>query len=143
VLTAADPRGNVTNGRPLTIIDPNGVTTSLTYDLRGRLTSRTVGTLKTAYAYNKTGNLNTATQPDGSYLAYDMAHRLIGIADAAGDHIAYTLDATSNLIMEQSFDPSGMLSRTRSYGYNAVNRLKETIGAQGRTTVYAHDKQAI
>ena len=63
VLTATDPRGNVTsyaydakgdltsitdalghvtsitsydaNGRPLTIIDPNGVMTSLTYDLRG------------------------------------------------------------------------------------------------------------
>jgi len=144
VLTATDPRGNITgfaydakgdltsitdalghvtsipsydaNGRPLTIIDPNGVTTSLTYDLRGRLTSRTVGMLTTAYGYNKTGNLNRVTQPDGSYLAYsyDMAHRLIGIADAAGDHIAYTLDATSNRIMEQAFDPSGMLSRTRA-----------------------------
>jgi len=69
VLTAADPRGNVTSytydakgnltsitdalghvtsitsydgaGRPLTAIDPNGVTTSLTYDPRGRLTSQT------------------------------------------------------------------------------------------------------
>ncbi len=144
VLTATDPRGNVTNyaydakgdlasvtdalghvtsitsydanGRPLTIIDPNGVTTSLTYDLRGRLTSQTIGTLKTAYAYNKTGNLNRVTQPDGSYLAYsyDMADRLTGIADAVGDHIAYTLDAASNLVNEQAFDPSGMLSRTRS-----------------------------
>jgi RHS repeat-associated protein len=171
VLTATDPRGNVTqyaydargdltsvtdalghvtnitsydgNGRPLTIVDPNGVTTSLTYDPRGRLTSRTVGTLTTAYGYNKTGNLNRVTQPDGSYLAYsyDMAHRLTGIADAAGDHIAYTLDAAGNIVNEQAFDPSGMLRQTRSYAYNAVNRLKETIGAEGQTTVYAHDKQ--
>ena len=171
VLTATDPRGNVTNyaydakgdltsvtdalghvtnitsydtnGRPLTIIDPNGVTTSLTYDLRGQLTSRTVATLTTSFAHDKAGNLKRVTQPDGSYLiyTYDQAHRLTGIADAAGDRIAYTLDAASNVVNEQAFDPSGMLSRTRSYAYNAVNRLKETIGAQGQTTVYGHDKQ--
>ena len=171
VLTATDPRGNVTqyaydakgdltsitdalghvtsltsydaNGRPLTIIDPNGVMTSLTYDPRGRLTSRTVATLTTAYAYNKVGILNRVTQPDGSFLiySYDQAHRLVGITDALGDRIAYTLDANGNRIMEQAFYPSGVLSQTRSYTYNAVNRLKETIGAQGQTTVYAHDKQ--
>jgi len=171
VLTAADPRGNVTNyaydakgnrtsvsdalghvtstpsydanGRPLTTIDPNGVTTSLTYDPRGRLTSRTAGTLKTAYAYDKAGNLIQVTQPDGSYLVYtyDPAHRLTGIADAAGDHIAYALDAAGNRIKEQAFDPSGMLSRTRSYAYDALNRLSQTIGAQSQTTAYAYDKQ--
>lgn len=121
-LTAADPRGNVTNyaydgkgeltsttdalghvtritsydanGRPLTIIDPNGVTTKLTNDPRGRLTSRTIGTLKTVYAYDKAGNLIKVTQPDHSTLiySYDHAHGLTGIADAVGDDIAYTLE---------------------------------------------------
>jgi RHS repeat-associated protein len=171
VLTAADPRGNVTNyaydakgdltsatdalghvtstpsfdanGRPLTIIDPNGVTTSLTYNKRGRLTSQTIGTLKTSYAYDKALNLVQVTQPDASYLTYtyDPAHRLTGIADAAGDHIAYTLDAAGNRIKEQVFDPSGMLSRTRSYAYDALNRLSQTIGALSQTTAYAYDKQ--
>jgi YD repeat-containing protein len=170
-LTAADPRGNVTNytydakgdltsvadalghvtstpsydanGRPLTIIDPNGVTTSLTYGPRGSLTSRTAGTLLTACAYDKARNLIQATQPDGSYLTYtyDPAHRLTGIADAAGDHIAYTLDAAGNRTMEQAFDPSGMLSRKRSYAYDALSRLSQTIGAQSQTTAYVHDKQ--
>jgi YD repeat-containing protein len=92
VLTATDPRGNVTqyaydakgdlasvmdalghvtsitsydaNGRPLTIVDPNGVTTSLTYDLRGRLTSRTVATLTSAYAYDKAGKDSFEGQSD-------------------------------------------------------------------------------
>ncbi|MGH6835267.1 MAG: RHS repeat-associated core domain-containing protein [Methylocella sp.] len=170
-LTAADPRGNVTNygyaakgdlsnvmdalghvtsipsydanGRPLTIIDPNGVTTSLTYTKRGWLTSRTVATLKTVYAYDKAGNLTQVTKPDGSYLiyTYDLAHRLTGIADAAEDHIVYALDAWGNRTSEQTFDPSGMLARTRSYAFDALNRLKKTIGAQGQTTVYAYDKQ--
>lgn len=171
-LTAADPRGNVTNyaydakgdltsvtdalghvtsitsydanGRPLTIVDPNGVTTSLTHNKRGWLTSRTVGTLLTVYAHDHAGNLIQVTQPDGSYLTYtyDPAHRLTGIADSAGDNIAYTLDAASNRIMEQAFDPSGMLSRTRSYAYDALSRLSQTIGAQGQTTAYAYDPQS-
>ncbi len=155
VLTATDPRGNVThfaydakgdlasvtdaighvttimsydgNGRPLTIVDPNGVTTTLIYDPRGRLTSRTVGTLKTAYAYDKAGNLVKVTLPDASTLtySYDSAHRLIGIADALGNHIAYTLDTASNRIKEQVFDSSAALARTRSYAYDAVNRLSQ------------------
>jgi len=171
MLTAADPRGNVknyaydgkgdltsttdalghvtsipsydANGRPLTTVDPNGVTTSLTYDPRGRLTSRTVATLQTVYAYDKAGNLIQVTQPDNSTLTYgyDPAHRQTGIADAAGDHIAYTLDAAGNRVKEQAFDPTGMLSRTRSYAYDALNRLSQTIGALGQTSVYAYDKQ--
>jgi RHS repeat-associated protein len=172
VLTAADPRGNVThfayyangdlasvtdalghvtsitsydgNGRPLTIVDPNGVTTSLTYDARGRLTSRTTGTLKTVYAYDKAGNLIKVTLPDASTLtySYDSAHRLTGIADALGNHIAYTLDAASNRVKEQAFDPTSTLMRTRSYAYDSVNRLSQSIGALGQTTAYTYDLQS-
>ncbi|MGH9829251.1 MAG: RHS repeat protein, partial [Blastocatellia bacterium] len=167
VLSATDPRGNVTNyaydaqgnltsvtdalghvtsvtsydgaGRPLAIIDPNGVTTSLTYDPRGRLTSYMVGTLKTSYAYDASGNLIRVTLPDDSFLlyTYDQAHRLTKIKDALGNHIAYTLDAAGNRIKEQAFGHAGLLRQTRSFAYNALNRLKKTIGAEGQTTVYA------
>ena len=83
------------------------------------------------------------TQPDGSFLiyTYDPAHRLTGITDALGDHIAYTLDAAGNHIKEQAFDPSDILRQTRSYAYNTLDRLKKTIGAEGQTTVYDYDKQ--
>jgi YD repeat-containing protein len=172
VVTSTDPRGNVTKysydakgdlasitdalghiktiptydgaSRPLTIIDPNGVTTTLTYDPRGRLTSRTVGTLRTAYAYDKAGNLTRVTLPDGSFLAYtyDAAHRLTQIADAVGDRIAYTLDAASNRIEEQTFYPSGTLAKTRTYIYDLVNRLSKAFGAAGETTAYTYDPQS-
>jgi len=83
------------------------------------------------------------TQPDGSFLiyTYDPAHRLTGITDALGDHIAYTLDAAGNRVKEQTFDPASTLKQTRSYAYNTLNRLKKTIGAEGQTTAYGYDKQ--
>ncbi|MEJ2612014.1 MAG: hypothetical protein P8179_18565 [Candidatus Thiodiazotropha sp.] len=48
-------------GRPLTIIDPNGLTTHLSYDLRGRLTEQLqsdgLARRTTTYAYDPAGNL--------------------------------------------------------------------------------------
>ncbi len=168
ILTAADPRGNVTTytyangnltsitnalshvtritshdgaGRPLTVIDPNGVTAALVYDPRGRLTSETVGALKTSYAYDPAGNLIRVTLPDNSFLiyGYDVAQRLTSVTDALGNRIAYTLDNRGNRIKEEVFDPSDTLRQTRSNVYDALNRLKNAIGAQGQATVYTYD----
>src|SRR5690606_31079588 len=83
------------HGQPLTMTDPNGVVTTLTYDLRQRLTSRAVGTEVSSFEYWPTGLLKKATLPDQSYIeyTYDAAHRLTGINDAEGNRIAYALDA--------------------------------------------------
>jgi RHS repeat-associated protein len=169
VVTATDPRRNVTtyaydargdlvritnalgqvtlissydaNGRPLKVQDPNGLVTTLTYNFRGEVTSKIEAQWVTAYGYDAVGQLTKLTRPDRSFLAfsYDPAHRLTGIADALGNRIAYTLDLTSNRIKEQVFGASGALSRTRSYSYDAVNRLAQAIGALGQTTNYSHD----
>jgi RHS repeat-associated protein len=150
VASVTDALGHVTHfssydadGRPLRITDPNGLVTTLTYDPRGHITSRTAGTEKTLYAYNAVGNLTKVTLPDGSFLTYqyDAAHRLTGIKDTLGNAIAYTLDATSNRIKEQVFDPANTLTRTRSYAYDSVNRLIQEIGAQNQTTLYGYDPQ--
>jgi YD repeat-containing protein len=62
-VTAWDARGN-----PKTIIDPNGVVSTLTYDERGRFTSVTVdpGGLagQTAVAYNAAGDIAKITRPE-------------------------------------------------------------------------------
>lgn len=132
------------DGRPLTVKDPNGLVTNLTYDPRGRLTSRAVGTETTAFAYDAAGNLTKITLPDASYLVftYDAAHRLTGITDALGDQIAYTLDAMDNRVKESVFDPSNALSQTRSHVYDQLNRLARDIGAQGQTTTYSYDNNS-
>lgn len=132
------------HGQPLIVTDPNGVITTLTYDLRQRLTSRTVGSEQTTFEYWPTGLLKKATLPDGSYLSYsyDAAHRLTGISDAAGNQIAYTLDAMGNRTVEEQFDPASTLRETRTRVFNILNRLTQEIGAAGTpavTTSYVYD----
>src|SRR5262249_38077473 len=59
VATIANALGHVTSitaynahGQPTTIVDANGLTTTLAYDARQRLTSRSVGGETTTYAYD-------------------------------------------------------------------------------------------
>src|SRR6185503_9939637 len=58
------------HGQPLTITDPNGVVTTMTYDGRQRLLSTTVGTETTGLTYWPTGLPKKVTRPDGSHLLY-------------------------------------------------------------------------
>jgi YD repeat-containing protein len=131
------------HGQPLTIVDPNGLTTTLAYDARLGLTSRTVGAETTAYEYDGVGQLTKVTLPDGSFLSYtyDSAHRLTGMQDNLGNRIAYTLDAMGNRTQEQVFDLGNQLAQTRSRVINNLNRLFRELGAQNQTTEYAYDDQ--
>jgi YD repeat-containing protein len=137
-ITAYNP-----HGQPLTIVDPNTLTTTLTYDERQRLNTRSVGGELTTYDYDGVGQVTKMTLPDGSFLSYsyDAAHRLTGIQDNAGNRIAYTLDAMGNRTLEQVFDPVNTLAQTRSRAYSNLNRLFQELGALNQTTEYAYDDQ--
>lgn len=125
------------NGQPLTITDPNGVVTTLTYDSRYRLTSRLIGTEQTSFEYWSTGLLKKTTLPDGTYLqyTYDVAHRLTDITDAEGNVIHYTLDAVGNRTKQESFDPSSALARVSERVFDVLNRVSKQIGAAGTANV--------
>jgi len=131
------------HGQPTTIVDPNGLTTTLGYDTRLRLTSRNVGGEITGYTYDNVGQLTLVTLPDTSSLSYtyDAAHRLTGISDNLGNRIAYTLDAMGNRTHEEVRDPANALAQTRSRAFNNLNRLFQEIGAQNQTRQYAYDNQ--
>lgn len=151
VQTVTDELGHVTTfntynayGQPLTITDANGVLTTLIYDARQRLTSRTIGGETTSFTYYPTGLLNKVTLADGSFLqyAYDAAHRLTGFTDSLGNHVAYTLDALGNRKVESVYDPSNTLTRTRSHVYNTLSQLYQDIASAGTaavTTTYSYD----
>jgi YD repeat-containing protein len=140
--TITNAQGQVTtipvydlNGRPLQIVDPNGLTTVLTYSPRGWLTSRAVSgnsvTETTTYNYDYAGQLTKVTQPDGSYLnyTYDAAHRLTDITDNLGNTVHYTLDNMGNRTTEAVKDPSNTLPRQINRVYDALNRLQTITGA--------------
>lgn len=133
------------HGQPLTITDPNGLTTTLTYDARMRLKSRIVGGETTTYEYDGVGQLKKVTLPDSSFLfyTYNAAHQLTGIADSMGNSIVYTPDAMGNHTLEQVFSPANVLTRTRSREIDALNRLRKDIGAisQSEITQYDYDNQ--
>lgn len=150
VETVTNAAGHVTqiteynaHGQPLTIVDPNNLTTTLAYDSRQRLTSRNVGGEITSYEYDGVGQLTKVTLPDSSFLSYtyDAAHRLKEIGDNLGNRILYTLDAMGNRTLEEVRDPANALAQTRSRVYSSLNRLAQEIGAAGQMTAYAYDNQ--
>jgi RHS repeat-associated protein len=131
-------------GQPLTITDPNGVVTTLTYNARQRITSSQVGTETTSYSYYPTELLKTVTTPDSSTLqyTYDGAHRLTKITDGAGNYISYTLDVLGNHTAEKSYDPTGTLHLTHTQVYNTLSELYQDINAAGTsavTTTFGYD----
>jgi YD repeat-containing protein len=129
------------NGRPLSISDPNGLTTTLTYTPRGWLESRMVGTEATTYEYDGVGQIKKLTLPDGSYIGYDYddAHRLTDIHDAQGNHIHYTLDNIGNRTREDVYNAAGTLVKTKGRVFDALNRLWKDLGALNQTTTYEYD----
>ena len=151
IQTITDAVGHVTtfntynaHGQPLTITDPNGVVTTLTYDARMRLTSRQVGTETTSYSYYTTGLLDLVTLPDGGTVqyTYDAAHRLTDIADGLGNHIHYTLDNMGNRTAENTYDPGSTLRRTHTRVINALNEIYQDVNAAGTsavTTTFGYD----
>jgi RHS repeat-associated protein len=129
------------NGRLLASVDPNGLATTLAYDGRGRLVSRTVGVETTRFGYDGTGNLLQVTRPDNSFITYtyDTAHRLTDIRDSLNNRIYYTLDNMGNRVQESVYDAADTLVQTHSRTFDALDRLWQDVDAYNNTTVYAYD----
>jgi RHS repeat-associated protein len=124
------------NGKLLSMTDPNGLVTTLTYDVRGHLKTRKVGAELTQYDYDNVGQLIKITQPDSSFISYtyDAAHRLTDMQDSFGNKIHYTLDFMGNRTKEEVSDPLGVLKQSRSRLFDTLNRLQKDIGGTNLTT---------
>ncbi len=141
------------NNWPLTIQDPNGLTTNIEYDSKGRKVSVDVGGLVTTYTYNGLGRLTSINHPSGESFnyTYDVTDRLTTVVDSWGfteDTINYINDAFGNVLEEQVSAGTPLLpfapivsegTRTHSYTYDAQNRVLQSIGSQGQVTAYDYD----
>lgn len=129
-------------GKPTLTRDANGLETSLSYDVRGRLITTTTGGETTTFTYDFAGNVTKVTPPGGAVLnyAYDNADRLIKITDASGNYISYTLDLQGNHTSEKVYDAGNNLLRSQTRVYDELSRLIRSIGAVNQTTQYGYDK---
>ncbi len=144
--------GQVTNitqhlpgGFPQLIVDPNGVSTQLTYDARLRLLTKTIqtsaGNLTKVYAYDAAGNIVKLTLPDGaseSY-SYDTAHRLTGITDLLQQTIAYTLDPLEDQLQTSVFSTGAGAGYRHTSSFDSLGRAMQDIAGAGQVTGYTYD----
>jgi RHS repeat-associated protein len=137
---------NTGGGYPLTIVDPNIVTTTLTYNARLWLLTSTISaasqpSFTTTWGYDPAGNLTSLTLPDNSKLTYvyDTAHRLTSVTDLFSNNIAYTLDALGDVTLTKVSNPKGKVERKHSGVFDALGRVLKDIGGVGQTTVYTWD----
>lgn len=129
------------SGRPLTIVDPNAVVTTLAWNLRGRLLSFNKAGSTTNFAYDPIGQLTSATQADGSYLEYeyDDAHRLISISDNENNKISYTLDKMGNRTNTSTTDSSSTIAFNQSAIFDQLSHLKQSLGSNGQQQTVNYD----
>ena len=134
------------SGRLLSMTDPNGVVTVLTYDPRGRLETSTVasGTSDAAitnFEYDGVGNVTKIILANGSFLSYtyDNAQRLTDIEDNLGNKISYTLDNLGNRTQEDVRDSSSVLRRTQSRVFDQLSRMTQSVGGVNQTTIFGYD----
>ncbi len=134
------------SGRILSMTDPNGIVTDMTYDARGRLLTRTVaaGTgsaATTTFEYDGVGNVTKIVLPSNNELnyTYDAAQRLTRITDRQGHYIQYTLDNLGNRTKEEVFQNNGTLRRTQTRVFDQLSRMIQSIGGENQLSVFGYD----
>jgi YD repeat-containing protein len=120
------------HGQVLESVDPNGVLTTNTYDLRQRLLGTTTGGQTTSYQYDLVGQLKRVTLPDQTWVGYDYddAHRQVAVYDHKGNRTDYVLDNAGNRIGENTRDPSGSLKRQLTRTIDALGRVQQASGRE-------------
>ena len=120
-INSYDTRGNATS---ITGID--GITKSMSYDIRGRLTSESVNNATNNYTYDGAGNLITSSFANGYILTmtYDPANRLTKIEDNMGGAEEFVLDATTGKPLNTNIYQNSILIKTMN---QVLNNAGQTI----------------
>ncbi len=128
-------------GRPIRILDANGVINELQYSPRGWLESSTVDEETTTYVYSPNGLLEKTVHPDGSFLEfeYDSAERLEAVENALGERIEFVLDEGGNIELQEMIDSDGDVRYQLERVYDQLGRLDAMVSGTGQTTDYEYE----
>ena len=142
--SVTDPGGGTTtysygpNGDLGSITDPLGRSTSLTWDRAGRMSTLTdPRDLTTTYTYNNAGELTTETreEPLGSPTVIDFAYDLVGQLESMSDPTGtttWTRDDHGRVTGVAS--PAGAIT----YGYDPAGR-RTSMGTPDGAVTYSYD----
>ncbi|MGO1073167.1 RHS repeat-associated core domain-containing protein [Lysobacter sp. CA199] len=138
-------------GRPLSVLDANGVVTDYEYNSRGWITATKIRGADNAVETDDritrvehwpTGLVKKVTLPGNvaTTYTYDAAQRLTDITDNAGNFIHYTLDLAGNRKQEDTKTANGTLKRTLSRVFNTLSQLEALKDASENPTGFRYDK---
>ena len=119
------------SGQPLTIVDPNNVTTTMTYDERNRLKTITVNPgasqLVTSFDYYLDGDIKRITRPDSSYFdyTYDDARRLTLITNNSGEKIELGYDLMGNVTSRTVKDSASTITYSHTQMFDELGRTSD------------------
>lgn len=144
-------------GRPMSLQDPDGNLTKLTYDSKGNLTKIAdalshassleydgqgqITALidpagkRTRFSYDAIGNLTSLTDPLGNVtrMRYDALSRLVEVTDGVGRRSSIRYDDAGRVT--QTIDAAG----ATKFAYDDVGNITSVTDARGAVTAYEYD----
>ncbi|MFF8842540.1 DNRLRE domain-containing protein [Streptomyces sp. NPDC015127] len=152
-----DANDNVTKAT-----SPAGAVSQAVYDAADQVTQATdpdnnnTGR-RTAYTYDKVGNLRTTTEPKGvattadltDYVTtnnYDAVYQLTSVVNAKGDKVSYEYDNVGNVVTV--IDPkknatTDATDYTTKTAYDLNHRVTRVTDAAGKYTTRTYDKDSL
>lgn len=112
-IAAYDTRAN-----PTSVYDENNVQTTMAYDARGRLLSKSRAGQSISYGYDLQGQVVSTSYSNGYSLTmgYDDAHRMVSVADSNGESKTFGYDGYGNRIQDSIKSGSNLvLQLNRTY----------------------------
>lgn len=147
--TITNPGGDVTrevfeNGEPASVTRAYGTakaaTTTIEYDVfRQAIETTDPNGKSTSYTYDDDGNRTSVTDADGhtSRWTYDDQHDVLTASSPMGKTDTYVYDADGNVTSATS--GTGVDAVTTTYGYDTAGQLTSATDALSHTTTYDHD----